>query len=805
MLSDLRLSLRALAKSPLFTFVALLTLTLGIGVNTAMFSIVSSVMLRGLPFPEADRLVHVENHNITNPSDGSGLSHLDFVDLRAGQKSFENFAAYQEGTFNLSSEGLDPERITGCSINYSGMAMLRTPVYLGRWFHADEDIPGAAPVVVLGYTVWQNRFKSDPAILGKPVKVNGEWATIVGVAPKDFRFPEESDAWKPLRYAKDEARDNRYFEAMGRLKPGVTIDQARAELQGVAKQLEQAHPDTNKNIGVTLKPLQDEFIGDGAKRMLTVMLAAVFLVMLIACANVANLLLARAAVRSKEIAVRTALGSSRLRIIRLMLGEAMVLAVGGALLGSALAFVLTQIFGHYIAASNPPYWMVFRMDLYSVFYVVGLAFVSCLLAGLWPAWRASKGDLTASLKDGGRGSTNFALSKFTRLMVIFEVVLSCVLLVLSGLYVRSVLKMQSADLGFRTAGVFTNRIGLPEAGYKDVSHQIEFYRQLLERMSGQATVESVAVASQQPTWNNRSDVTIEGKVPADERAPKLRASTTTVSENYFTALGIPLVTGRVFDGRDTATAEKVAIVSTQFAAKFWPGEDPLGKRFRYGTGVKNDAAWLTVVGIVTPTLQGQFENSAQEMPQTYTPYTQAREARFMTLFVKGRGDVSTLAGVVRSTVRSIDEDLPVYWSRTLDDMVAQAKFFKKMFAWIFGIFGGVALLLSGVGLYGVMAYSVSQRTQEIGVRMALGASSGDVLRLILREGGVRLLIGLAIGLTLAFFAAKTQTDELYGITATDVPTFLGTLLTLGFAGMLACLIPALRALRVNPMVALRGE
>ncbi len=809
MLTELRLALRTLLQSPTFTFVAVFTLTLGIGVNTAMFAIVNGAVWRGLPFPEQHRIIHVESHNLKAGINSMEVSTLDYADFRAAQQSFEDLAVYQQGTFNLSGMGGDPERISGCRITWSGPGMLRVPVHLGRWFQAADGEPASAPVVVLGHALWQNRFRGDPAVLGSQLKVNGVWATVVGIGPKDFRFPAEADAWMPLRdLPLGEPRDQRYWEVLGRLKPGVTLGQARAELQALAGRLATEHGATNGNVGVTVKPLRDEFVGEETRALLGVMLGSVFLVMLIACANVANLLLARAAVRQKEIAVRAALGSGRGRLVRLLMGEALLLAGVGAGLGLALAHFLVGLFNYHLQNSTepPPYWMVFQIDAVSVGYVVALALFSCLTAGFWPAWRASRGDLMAVLKDGGRGSTGFSLSRFTRVMVVGEVVLSTVLLVLCGLAVRSVIKMQAAEMGFRTHGIFTNRIGLPEAEFPGVDAQKDFYRELLARLAARPEVESAALTSAPPIWNNRQTIQLDGQ-PVGPDGPRRHASNAGVSGNYFETLGIKLLQGRTFDDRDTATSLPVAIVSSKFAERYWPGENPLGRRFAYGDG-RNPAElkWLTVVGVVAPTLQGNFSNFMADVPQAYVPFTQRSEARFQTLLTKARaGDGADLAPVIRATVRSLNDDLPIYWPQTLGAMVDGAKFFKRLFAWIYGIFGGVALLLSAVGLYGVMAYSVGQRTQEIGVRMALGASPGNVLGLILREGGLRLALGLAVGLGLAFFAAKLQTNSLYGITPSDPVTYVGTLVTLAGAGLLACLIPALRALRVNPVEALRNE
>ena len=806
MLSDLRLTLRALAKSPGFAFIAIFTLTLGIGVNTAIFSIVNAVVLRGLPFPDASRLLLVR---MANPAEGinrMGVSQLDFADFRAQQKSFEDLAAYQDRTCTVSGPGGDPERVSGVELSASGPVMLRLPTHLGRWFTADEDKPGAPATVVLGYTFWENRFKSNPAIIGQQLKVNGVWATVIGIGLKGNRFPEESDLWIPWRFAKiDEKRDNRYLSVFGRLKPGVTAEQARAEITGLATRLATDHPETNKNVLAQVRPFKDGMIDDGTRQLMGIMFGAVFFVLLIACTNVANLLLSRAAIRQKEMAIRSALGAGRARLVRLLLTESLVLSVTGAALGLGVAYALMAVFNAYIQQKTPPYWMIFSIDGSVIGYTAVLVAVTCILAGLFPAWRISRPDVNAALKDGGRGSTNFALSRFTRLMVIGEVILSCVLLVVSGLYVRSVIKMQTAGLGFSTAGIFTARVALPDSDYKDAEKQRTFFHDLLGRVAARPEIASVAIADQQPTWQNSSNIVIDGKSFGEQTGRGgPRASFTAVSPDYFRTLSIAFLQGRDFTERDTADSEKVALVSSAFVTKFWPGENPIGKPFGQGSGRPGeDIHWLTVVGVVSPTLQGEFEGDVP--PQAYIPHTQQTEMFRMTLFVKARGgDPAALAPVIRREVQALNADLPIYFVQTLDHMIEDAKFFKRMFAWIFGIFGAVALVLAGVGLYGVMAYSVSQRTQEIGVRIALGASPRDVIGLIMREGGLRLVIGLVLGLGLGYGAARLQADFLYGVDAADVPTFAGTLLTLGLAGLLACLVPALRALRVNPVEALRS-
>ena len=807
MLSDLRLSLRALAKSPTFTVVAVFTIVLGIGVNAAMFSIVNAIMFRGLPFPQPDRLVHLEQANPVEGFDGIEIAYQDFADYRAGQTTLQGLAAYYDGTLTLSGPGQDPVRVEGTYISAGGPEMIGVPPSLGRWFRAEEDNPGAPPVIVLGHSYWQNHYKSDPAVVGRPLKINGEWGTVIGVGPVDYRFPEVADAWVPLRYKKtDEKRDVRYLEVLGRLKDGATLEQAQAEFATLNQRLVAAHPVTNKNLAAVVKPLQVEFVGDDTRRLLFIMLGAVFFVLLIACANVANLLLARAATREKEMAIRTAVGAGRGRIVRLLLAESLVLSTAGAGGGLALAFGLMKLFRDYINANNPaPYWMVWTVDATGVVYVGALAIVTCVAAGLFPALRVSQPDLNTVLKDAGRGSTGFSLSRFTRALVVAEVALSCVLLVLAGLTIHSIIKMQTASLGFDPQGVMTARVALPDTEYKDEAKQRAFFQELRQRLAARPEFTAVGAADAPPTWNNRDRILIDGRAPDPSGKGNTYASVTAITPGYFAAMSLRLLQGRDFTDADSDTTQPVAIVSAAFAQQYWPQENPVGKRFRRGTPEDKDPApWLTVVGVVPDTLKGQFD--ARTWPQAYICYLQAKGAtQRMTLFAQVRaGDPAATAPLLRATVRELNDDLPIYFTQTLTAMMDEAKFFKKLFGWIFGIFGGVALVLAGVGLYGVMAYSVAQRTQEIGVRMALGAGPGAVLRLILREGGTRLALGLGIGSVIGYFGTQLLASELYGVAAGDPATFAGTLVTLGAIGMLATLVPALRALRVNPVEALRN-
>ena len=806
-MNDLKFAFRTLLKNPGFSAIAILTLGLGIGVNAAMFSILDGILLRGLPSPEEHRLLGAYYTEPAGSEDERlGFSQLEFHDLQARQQSFEDLAAYEVRTTTVCAPAADPERISGTAISSAGPAMLRAPLALGRWFNAGEEKPGAPPTVVLGHALWQNRFRADSAIVGTAIKLDSEWATVVGVAASGFGFPDQSEAWYPPRALHlNEKRDNRPYRIFGRLKPGVTSAQARAEWIALCQRGALDHPEAGKALVPRLTSMIDSLQDNYTKVLLWVMLTAVLFVLLIACTNVANLLLARATTRQKEMAVRTALGASQTRIVRLSLAESLLLALGGCALGLVVAQLGLAAFRGYLTNLKPPYWLVIQLDGPALLYTAGLTIAACLLAGLYPALRLSRPDLSTALNDAARGSTGRGLARFTRAMVIGEVALSSLLLVLSALMIRSVVKMNTAPLGFTSAGVYTGRVALPSSQYKDVAQQRAFFLQLQERLRSTPEIAKFSLCDLDPTWSGQDAVAIDGAAPVakDQRGPL--ASLRAVSPGYFATLSIPLLRGRDVEDADTATSPHVTLVSVAFSEKHWPGENPLGKRLRRVTNVPGETIdWLTVVGVVASTMQGRFDQTTP--PQVYVPFTQYYDIQRMSIFATGRGgDVATMAPVLRSIVRGLNEDLPLYFAQTLDLTIAEAKFNRKLIAGLFAVFGVVAFVLSAVGLYGVMSYTVGQRRQEIGVRMALGATSRDVMKLLFRQGGRQVAIGLAIGMTLALAAGQVLTTVLYGITAGDPVSFGATALSLGAAGAVATLIPALRAVRIDPMMALRAD
>lgn len=806
MFSDLRFTLRSLRKSPGFTAIAVLTLALGLGVNTTMFSIVNAVLFRGLPYEDQDSLVSV---NLANPERGwdrMELSMQEYNDLKEVQTSYAGISAMQTGTFNVSGNDLAPERFTGTWMSGPGLEIIGAQPKMGRWWDASEDQANAVPVVVISEKLWQSRFGSDPNIVGRTMRVNGEVATVIGVTDGEFDYPDECDLWTPRRYNRtDEDRETRYLQIDARLKPGVSLEEAQQELEVIFSRWRQTYPKDYEGLEMRVVLMWDNFVGKDVKQMLAIMTGAVSMVLLIACTNVANLLLVRGGSRAKEMAIRTALGASRARTLRLLLLESLVLAVAGAVVGMPLAQALLDAFAYAMATSGdgPPAWLKWEMDGLVMGYVFGAALFSCIVAGLMPAVRMMRPNLTSFLNDASRGSTGASSSRLTRTLVVAEVAFSCVLLVMSGLMIRSVIEAANIPLGYEPKGVMTARVGLPEAQYTEDAQIVGFFRDLQQNLARRPEVVAVGLSSRLPTWDGDDEVVLENSALAGG-AQQPEAGQGYVSPGWMEVMGVAMTRGRDFDDRDTMERDLVAIVNSKAAEKFWPGQEAMGQRFKFGeTDEVVDAPWVTVVGVIPSIYQGDFEEDVG--PQVYQPLAQ-QARRFNSVFIRTvDGDVTAAAELIREEVRRIDPDLPIYWAQPLQEHIDVALFFKKLFAWIFGIFGGVALVMAGVGIYGVMAYSVSQRTQEIGVRMALGATPGSVVKMVLRQGGMQLVIGMSLGLVMAYFAGQLLQTFLYGVEPGDLPTFGGTFMVLMLAGTLACLVPACRALRVSPMEALRYE
>ncbi|MEA2561481.1 MAG: putative transport system permease protein [Acidobacteriota bacterium] len=805
---DLRYGIRMLAKNPGLSLAAVLAFALGIGLSTAMFSIVYGVIFRGLPFEEPEQLLHIENNNPSKDQQSLEVFLPDYLELRKRQKSFEDLAAFSEGTLNLSGDE-KPERYEGAFVTANTFDLVRVKPLLGRGILRGEDSPQAEPVVILGYGLWHARYNADPKVIGRKVRINGDLGTIVGVMPEGFAFPIAHQVWVPLRLdpLKNVRGRGETLEVFGRLKDGISIDQARAELGGIMQGLAKEFPETNKGVGAVVKPYTDEYIGEEPRALLVTMLGACLAVLLLACVNVASLVMSRASKRTREIAIRSSLGADRRRLIGQLLTESVLLSLVGALLGVLLAYVGIKAFNAAIAQADPPFWLKIAIDPAALLFALGATLLAGIVSGLVPAFQASRTDVNEVLKDEGRGSSSLRMGVFTRIVVILEVGISCLLLVGAGLMIQNVLKMGDR-VEVDTANLFTARIALFESAYPEEAKRARFFETLLTRLREDPAVVSAAASTYLPaagTW--APHIALEGATyPTKEDQP--RAHIAWISSEFVRTFNAEVLRGRDFDARDTAASLPVALVNSSFVKKFWPGQDPIGRRIRF-TDADDPAAepWRTVIGVVPDLGMAEIDDIGDEFgPEGfYFPLTQDCPG-FVSVAVRTR-DANPLAITekVRAHVTALDKDLPIYFVRSMEEVVAQTGFFQNLFATLFAIFGLVALVLASVGIYGVIAFSVEQRTQEIGIRMALGARQSSVLGLILRQGMVQLLIGLGLGLLMAWPAAKLLGNILVGVQPHDPPTFVGVCLLLASVALLACWIPAQRASRTDPLVAIRYD
>jgi putative ABC transport system permease protein len=803
---DLRFGFRLLRKNPWLTLVAVLALGMGIGLTAMMYSITYGALLRGLPFEGGDRIYHVDR---ADPSQGftqMGVPLHDFLDWREQQRAFEELAAFYSGTVNIGDTG-HAERFNGGFMSANSIRIIGAQPLLGRAFRDGDDAPGAAPVIILGYDAWRNRYGADPGVVGRQVRMNGLAAEIIGVMPQGFRFPVTHEVWVPLEL--DATRFARgggtWLAVYGRLRPGVARSAAKAEFDAIVQRIEAAHPDGNPNVQAQVMPYTERYIGDEPRQLLSTMLGAVFLVLLIACANVANLLLTRAALRSKEVGIRTALGASRWRVVTQFLAESLALATVGAALGMLIAWFGVRLFNAAVAPTNPPFWIDIRLDAPVLLFAAGVTVLAALVAGALPAWQAARADVNEILKDEARGSSSFRMGRLSKGLVVVEVALSCGLLVGAGLMIRSVMNLRTLDLGIPTESVFTARVGLPENGYADVGSQIRFYESLHERLVALPGVQAVSLTSNLPTLGaSNPQVGVEGESYADPLRDRQRARRVVVTPGFFDTFSRELREGRDFTTADNEAGMPVAVVNESFARRHFGAESALGRRIHFALPASADTAprWWTVVGVVPDMYAGNLDN---ESPHAiYVPLAQSG-ARFLSVAARTAAAPMTLTNVVRDEVAAIDADIPLYFVRTLGDAIRENTWFYRIFGALFMVFGSVALFLAAIGLYAVMSSSVSRRTREVGVRMALGAQRGDVLRLIFRQAMVQIGIGLVLGLALAAAVSRLLAIVLFDVEPRDPVIFGAIIIVLALTGAVATFLPARRATRVDPQVALRWE
>jgi putative ABC transport system permease protein len=800
---DIRYGLRVLAKRPAFTLIAVLTLALGVGANTAIFSVVDAVLLRPLPYKQPDRLVFLSESSLQIPD--MSISMANFNDWRSMNTVFESMAPYNFQPVVLTGQG-EAERLRMRQITADLLPTLGVQPVLGRGLTPDDDKVGAAPVVLLSDGYWARKFARDPNVLGKKLILDGEIYTVIGVVPntkfhgswRDYSL--FSSLWRHEDTLGGPGHRDEHpgIYAIGRLKPGVTLAQANSEMKTIAARLAKQYPNSNSEHSITVDSLLNAIVGD-VRPSLLLLLAAVGIVLLIACANVANLTLARASERHREMAIRTALGAGRPRLIRQLLTESILLALAGGTLGLGIAWFATGALAS-AAPSNVP-----RIDGVSVnglvlAYTLGLSLFTGFFFGIFPAWQVSRTDVHESMKEGGRGgSASTGRKRVRAALVVAEVSFSMILLVCAGLTIKSLYRVLVADTGFDARGVLTAAITLPDSTYKDLAKQRQVVQQLVDKVSAVPGVQAAGFMNPL-LGGNQTSYAVEGKRITDPgRMPSV--DITAATPDALRAMGAHLVQGRFFTRYDDEKSERVCIVDTLMAQINWPGENSLGKHIAVD-GTAEKPLWSTVVGVIAHIKNyGVDQPSREEM---IVPYAM-RPRSGGTLVIRASGDTATIFPAVREIMKSIDPDLPLSQTRELSSIVDDNVAPRRFSAFLLSAFAGLALMLAAVGIYGVMSYIVTQRTQEIGIRIALGAQPRDVMRLVLRTGMALLLLGIGIGLAGAYSMSQLIQSLLFQVTSTDLLTYLSVPVLLTLVALVACYLPARRAMRVDPVIALRSE
>jgi putative ABC transport system permease protein len=801
MIQDLRFGLRMLLKNPGFTLIAVFTLALGIGANTAIFSVVNAVLLRPLPFAEPERVMWLWDTQPQLPTAPASLP--DFLDWKDQNRSFEYLAAFQSGSMFLDAGDGTVDTPAGLVIPEM-FPLFRVSPILGRTFTAEEILPGRTRVVVLSYALWQNRFGSDPNVIGRTTQLSGAPHTIIGVMPEGFSFPNNAEFWRPLAIdPKQLDRGPHYLRVVGRLKSGVTQAQAQAEMSALSARLAQQYPEKIAGHGVKLEPLRDVIVGD-IGTPLYILLGAVGFVLLIACANVANLLLARVGVRQKEIAVRAALGATRLRIVRQLLTESILLAVGGGAAG-----LLSAIWGvHWLVSFGPdtiPRMREIAVDPRMAAFTLLISVATGVLFGLAPALQASRPGLADALKESARASAGVHRNRLRSALVISEVALSLVLLIGAGLMIRSFAILSQVDPGFNAARVLTMGVTLLRSKYPEDERVAQFFSQLLEQAATTPGVASAAAVSGLPlAGDNTSDYfTVEGRPPIAREARPL-TEYRIVTPRYFESMGIPLLAGRDFAATDTKQAPNVVIINQAFAERHFAGENPIGQRISLQGQERDPLQIIGVVGNVR-----HFGLDAPPVPEAFVPFLQdplsKTYQRSLTIVARTESNPAAVAGSLRTALTALDKSLPVYALKPMTEYLRDSLMRRRFNLILLSVFGGVALVLAAVGIYGVISYGVTQRTHEIGIRLALGAQTRDVLTLVVRQGTMLALGGVALGLLAALALTRLMKTLLFGVSVTDPLTFAAIALLLISVAFLACWLPARRATKVDPMTALRHE
>jgi putative ABC transport system permease protein len=806
---DIRYGLRMLRKSPGFTLIAILTLALGIGANTAIFSVADAFLLRPVSFPDTDRLVMVMDLAPGQTSDWKTVAPGNLHDWQEQASSFELLAAGQWNSFNLTGAS-DPQRVQGFEVSSNFLETLRVTPALGRGFLPGEDSPGRDREALLSYGLWERQFGSEKSIVGSTIHLNDQPVTIVGVMPKGFNFPPGADVWVPMAMTGVEksSRSMHSLLVVSRLKPGVSLPQAQAEMNAISGRLESAYPKTNQGWHVRVMSVGQYVTGDMTRSYTVLLLGAVGFVLLIACANVANLQFSRSTIRKREVAVRLSLGAARWRVVRQALCESVLLGLGGALLGLPLAAWGVKLILANMPADIAKYiggWETIAVDWRAFAFALSIAVVAGIVSGIAPAWQTASVDLNESLKEGGRsGTTDSSRHRLRSIFVVLQVTLSLVLLVGSGLMVKGVRALISLTHDFSPSTLLTLRLTLPESRYKNAQQMSAFYDRMLEQVASAPGVKSAAIATQLPFADGGDLETnvfsIEGR-PVLAAADQPNAVIQYVSPGYLALMGIGVHEGRALSDDDRASTMPVAVVNQRLADKYWPHQSALGRRLRAGP---DDAAgpWMTIAGVVAD-IRNSWA-SPQPEPTIYISYRQSPR-RLAAVAVRTEGSPLTVVSAVRGRIAQVDAGLPLYEVMSYVEMIHQSVIGLKYVAVMLSVLGMIALILAAVGLYGVMSYLVTSRTHEIGIRMALGAQRSQVMGMTLGWGGSLVVVGTALGLAAAIVLARLLASLLYGVNAGDIGTFTLATITLAVAAFLAAFIPARRATKVDPMVALRYE
>jgi putative ABC transport system permease protein len=812
LLHDLRYSLRRLAKSPAFTAIVVLTLALGIGANTAIFSAVNAILLRPLPYSRPQELVTIEHLYPSLDGLQAPVSVPGFLDYQRRGRSFASMAVQAGWAANLTGVG-EPVRLQGSRVTGRFFSTLQVPALLGRTLQPGEDSAGREHVVVLSFAVWQRQFGSDPGVVGRTLSLNGESYEVVGVMPREFRdfFNRNVEIWAPLVFQADqlgdENRTSEFLNLTARLKDGVTLDAAKAEMRSLAEQLKQQYPDSyapSWTLDVTA--LSTRATGN-IRPALLVLLGAVGFVLLIACANVANLLLSRAAARGKEIAIRSALGATRERLVRQLLTESVILSLAGGIVGLVLAYWGVRALVA-INAGNLPRADEIRVDGTVGLFTLCVSLLAGVLFGLAPALHVATPDLQGTLKEGGRGATGDRSSHaIRRMLVVAEMALALTLLTGAGLLIKSFARLQGVDPGFVPEHLLTFNLALPPARYPTDTQQVAFFDRVLPALRAVPGVQNVGLTSVMPFGGNwaTGSFEIEG-YQAPENQPGPWGDIRIVSPGFLETLRVPVVRGRLLGEQDREETPLVAVIDEEFVRRYWPNENPLGKRFTFGPDEEatdtSSREWIEIVGVVGHTKHEGLD--ADNRLQLYLSYPQAPLA-FGAVAVRTSGNPQRYVNALRNAVHSVDPDLPLSNVRTMNELLEQSVGQRKLSMMLLSLFSGIALVLASIGIYGVMSYSVTQRARELGVRIALGAGRADVLRLVLRQGMSLALVGIAIGVGAALLLTRLIQSQLFGVPASDPTTFIAVAILLGGTALAANLVPALRAMRTDPAVVLREE